>query len=740
MTGLVPETENLEFQDRTDPMTNNSQVADRKRQIPSKPINPVGSLLNHLPAVALIVILVLLLGSGAVLVKVKPFFSTEAVIKIEPVAPKILYGKEDASIMPYYDDFVRTQINIVKSFPVISRVIKLSQEKDLKWQMPGETVEQAADRLAGRLDIKQIRDTQLFSLSMTSRRKEGLAELINAVAEAYMAFNIEQQLNKDATRLDFLKTRKEETEKILVEKYAILEGISSKYAVGITDEKNLYVYLQAIVDLSQQRVKATSRRMERESKLKELIKQMDRLKVLDISSDIDDWVEKDWAIRDNRIQLSRKLQDMRLVLAGVKPTHPDRQEYEENLKRLYEVQDNLLKRAREVGEKVLRGKLLSEQNKKILLLETEYAAALSTEDKLRAELEEAERKATDVNTQMMKAATLRKDIQRLQDSLLRIDERIDQIEVESRSPGRAAIMTKARTPENPSTGKRSKMMIVVVLFSLVAGVGYAVGRDKLDDRIQTTLDIERVLGFSPTGSIMDAGQDMEKVEDIYRVVLDHPFSQLAEQYKEISFALSREHENHKSTIFVCFSLMQGQGASSFTVNTLCSVKGRKEKKLLVDLNIWNPVSRKIVPEADRGLWEVMEGRCELKDAIVRESDYPFHILPFGQWKKEDKSIFQEVGLYSLIEILRMDYEYISIDSPPLMLSTDAKYLAGETDVSVLILQAEGAREKQLLRAVVDLDKAGVKVISIVLNRVKFLRGRYYRDAMKKYYTVVNRKS
>jgi len=141
MTGLVPETENLEFQDRTDPMTNNSQVADRKRQIPSKPINPVGSLLNHLPAVALIVILVLLLGSGAVLVKVKPFFSTEAVIKIEPVAPKILYGKEEASIMPYYDDFVRTQINIVKSFPVISRVIKLSQEKDLKWQMPGETVE-----------------------------------------------------------------------------------------------------------------------------------------------------------------------------------------------------------------------------------------------------------------------------------------------------------------------------------------------------------------------------------------------------------------------------------------------------------------------------------------------------------------------------------------------------------------------------------------------------------------------
>ncbi|UCD91026.1 MAG: hypothetical protein JSW04_06260 [Desulfobacterales bacterium] len=709
---------------------------EKQRKIPSKPIDPIGSILNNLPMVLIIFASILIIGTGTVIIKVKPFYSSEAILKIEPVVPKILYGKEEASIMPYYDDFVRTQINIAKSFPVLSSSIQIYQEKGHKWQLPDENLDQAVERFAARLKIMQLRDTQLFSLSMTSRRNEGLAELINAVATAYLDSNRNEQFSKDASSLTFIKKRKKDIENELDDKYAVLQKISAKYAVGITDEKNIYVYLQAIVDLTQQLVKATSRRIEVESKLQELKKQMERLKTIDISADIDDWIEKDWAIRDNRIQLSRKLQDMRLILAGVNENHPDRKEYEENLEKLYEVQENLLKRAQDVGEKVLRGKLLSDQNKKILELETEYAAAVNTEKKLRSELAEAERKATDVNTQMMQASTLRKDIQRLQDSLLRIDERIDQIEVESRSSGRIKLITPARKPEKPSTGKRSKMMIVVLLFSLMSGIGYAIARDKLDDKIHSTQDIARVLGFPATGYIMEAFQDQGAIDDPYRVVLEHPFSPISEQYKEISLALTLEHINHKSSIYTCFSMAQGQGTSSFLTNTLSALKGNREKKILVDLNVWNPLSKTLGVNSHQGLWEVLEGEVELKDAIVTDSNYPFHILPFGNWQQDDKSIFQEVGMDTIIEILRMDYEYIMIDSPPLLLTTDSKFLAQVADVVILVVSAGEVGEKELFRAVNILDKIDVNVISVVLNRVKLKRGKYYRSAIEKYHRLI----
>ena len=716
----------------------NSQVRDNKRpeKIPAKPIDPVGSILNHLYMVVIITVGVLVVGLAGVMVGVKPFYSADAVIKIEPVIPKVLYGKEEASIMPYYDDFVRTQINRVKSFPVLTRALEIYREKGFNWQLPEESNEQAVGRLAARLNIAQLRDTQLFALTMTSRRKGGLAEMINATVDAYFEAIGDEQMSKDASRLTFLRNRKLDIEKDLADKYAVLQKISAKYAVGITDEKNIYVYLQAIVDLTQQLVKATSRRIEVESKLKELVNQMDKLKVIDISSDVDDWVENDQAVRDNRIQFSRKLQDMRLFLAGVNDNHPDRKEYEESLNRLNEVQDSMLKRSREVGEKVLRGKLLSDQNKKILELETEYAAALKTEEKLRSELKEAETKATDVNTQMMKASTLRKDIQRLQDSLLSIDERIDQLEVESRSPGRISLMTSARPPDRPSAGKRSKMMIMVVLVSLVCGIGYAVARDKLDDRIHTASDIERVLGFAPTGHILEPEQETEPIEDPHRVVLDHPYSQLAEQYKAIAFALSLEHEKHQSSIYTCMSLNKGEGASTFITNALNALKGNPQKKILVDLNVWNPLSATIISNNGQGLWDVMEGACTLQEAIVTDSPFPFHILPIGDWQRANKSLFQEFGLDAMIQILRKDYDFIMVDSPPLMLSTDAKFISQLADVTVLIVDAEAVTEKELYRAVKMLDKIGVEVISVVLNRAKLKRGKYYKSAINNYYQFV----
>ena len=719
----------------------NSQASENKRpvKIPAKPIDPLGSILNHLHQVLMITCGILVVGVLGVLVGVKPFYSADAVIKIEPVVPKVLYGKEEASIMPYYDDFVRTQINQVKSYPVLSRALEIYREKGFNWQLPEESTEQAVGRLAVRLNIAQLRDTQLFALTMTSRRKEGLAEIINATVEAYLETIGDEQMNKDASRLSFLRNRKLAIEKELTDKYQVLQKISAKYAVGITDEKNIYVYLQAIVDLTQTLVKATSRRIQVESKLKELVNQMEKLTVIDITSDVDDWVEKDQAIRDNRIQLSRKLQDMRLFLAGVNENHPDRQEYEENLKRLNEVQDSMLERSREVGEKVLRGKLLSDQNKKILELETEYAAALKTEEKLRSELTEAEQKATDVNTQMMKASTLRTAIQRLQDSLLRIDERVDQLEVESRSPGRIALMTVARPPGQPSAGKRSKMMIMVVLVSLVSGIGYAVARDKLDDRIHSVSDIERVLGFAPTGHILEPEQEPGPIEDPYRVVLDHPHSQLAEQYKTIAFALSVEHERHQSSIYSCLSLNQEEGTSTFITNALNALKGSPQKKILLDLNVWNPLTPKIISNNGRGLWDVMEGACTLKEAIVTDSPFPFHILPIGGWQKANKSLFQEFGLDAMVQILRQDYEFIMVDSPPLMLSTDAKFISQLADVTVLIVTAEQVREKELFRAVKTLDKIGVEVISVILNRVKLKRGKYYKSTMKKYHQLVDSK-
>jgi Mrp family chromosome partitioning ATPase len=133
----------------------------------------------------------------------------------------------------------------------------------------------------------------------------------------------------------------------------------------------------------------------------------------------------------------------------------------------------------------------------------------------------------------------------------------------------------------------------------------------------------------------------------------------------------------------------------------------------------------------------MEGECTLKEAIVTDDAYPFHFLPIGGWQKASKSLFQEFGVDAMVQILRKDYDYIMIDSPPLMLSTDAKFISQLADVTVLIVNAEQVKEKELFRAVKSLEKSGVKVVSVVLNRAKLKRGKYYKASIKQYYQLVD---
>ena len=57
-------------------------------------------------------------------------------------------------------------------------------------------------------------------------------------------------------------------------------------------------------------------------------------------------------------------------------------------------------------------------------------------------------------------------------------------------------------------------------------------------------------------------------------------------------------------------------------------------------------------------------------------------------------------------------------------------------MTVLIVNAEEVTEKELFRAVKMLDKIGVEVISVVLNRARLKRGKYYKSAIKNYYQFV----
>lgn len=681
-----------------------------------KPINLMASVRNHLVGALLMTSLCLFAGGGYVFFKITPEYYAEAKIMIEPVIPKILYGKEEASITPYYDDFVRTQINIIKGFSVLSQAIANYENMGFQWRLRKETMQTAVDRLMKRLTAKQLRGTHLISISLEDSKARGLAELVNSVVETYTKTIRVSQFSNDSSRKLFLKKKKDALEKELDAKYEALANFAERQALGATSERNIYVYLQAVVDIQQSMVKARAHETEVESTLRELLKERERLKAFDISTDIEEWVEKDNTIEDNRIQMSRKLQNMRITLAGMKEAHPDRKEFERVFDKLVEIQNRMREQARVKAKSILRGRLFSDQDKKISTKKIEFVAAAQTVKRLEQELRRAEKKATQINAQMTKGTTTRKRINRIQDSLMRIDERMDQLEVESIALGRINLLEMALKPERASASRRKKSTLMVLLLSAVVGLGYAVLREKLDDRVRTSEDVERVLGQKPSALVWDLRQLKGLGQTSAAETQKRAQEVLVNLYRKLVLKLMRDQSQYGSQIFTGVALNPGQGTTTTLVNILRVCKGRSSEKLYIHLNYFNPITG--AHSKAPGLWAVLEGQCNLKQAILRNSKSPYHILPLGSWKQNQKALYQEMGLESIIYALRKDYKTIVIDAPPLSSSADSIYLAQLADCTILVLSAGECRGKDLFHTVKELALNETSALAVVLNKVK----------------------
>jgi capsular exopolysaccharide synthesis family protein len=71
-----------------------------------------------------------------------------------------------------------------------------------------------------------------------------------------------------------------------------------------------------------------------------------------------------------------------------------------------------------------------------------------------------------------------------------------------------------------------------------------------------------------------------------------------------------------------------------------------------------------------------------------------------------------------LDDIAQDYEFVLIDSPPVIAVTDASILAQSVDGVVLVLAAGEVEREYALQAKEQLEKVGAKILGIVLNKAK----------------------
>lgn len=340
-------------------------------------------------------------------------------------------------------------------------------------------------------------------------------------------------------------------------------------------------------------------------------------------------------------------------------------------------------------------------------------------------LKKEEETARSLDSHVAKDDAFRNDLARMEDLYNSIVKRLKEINL-SRDVGGFDAKTLAR----PGIGGKVAPLLHTILFSgvcmgLMGGLLLAYLIDLSDKGFRTPEEIRRRLGLSVLGHVPVLKPDdacQKKIRaglptiDPYLIALHRPKSLEAEAFRAVRTALYFSTQGSGRQVIQVTSPNQGDGKSITITNLAVSMAQSGQRVILVDADLRRPRQHKVMGlSCSIGLASVIDGQVPLDEAIVKTSVPNLSLLPCGLRPSNPSELLTSPQLQSVLATLRERYDYVLVDTPPLLVVTDPCVVAPRVDGVLLVIRPSKKSGPESLRAREILATLGVKVLGVVVN-------------------------
>jgi len=686
----------------------------------SKPFDPIGSVLRHwFETIIFGSIAFLILAPFGVLLS-KPFYEVDGKIRIDPVISTLLGPTEDFSITAYYHDYARTQVNRIKDPVLLEEVLEgIPDELREYFIIKGRSIAFSAKVLSRRLNVSQVRDTHLVKLSLSGETFNGLAQVVNRIIDVFLGKHLDEEEGKNNNRLNFLKEEKNRLELEISDKIRLKNDIAMQAGTSTFSEMYNIVSRQ-LQDLQEAYTRAYSERTAKENLLEMILAEQMSLKDISLEPLVDEMVEQDQSLWDTSFWTYKTLQEMRASIDGVTENNPDRKYVDERMKGMESYLAKLRQDVRSRAEKIIYQKRDVELEEKIVVARSEYRAAKETEDDLRRERNRVQEQSAKITEKILKGQQVETELIHLQALLDRTDDRMHVLKLESRAVGRVRLESRAQQPEQPAGNNRNKFLAIFFILSFGGAIGGAVIYDLFDDRIRSPQDIENALGFPPTWPISDYLRIGRKDVPFFNVGLAESESQVAKAIRSLAVRNDKERRQHGARVALFTGVDSKSGVTGIMLNMAHAMTGLCGKVLVIEANHFSPCLAALYlngnDREELGFFDLLHGSVDFTDCVVRDEERKLDLLLAGKRMSNDElASLQYNILENLLNELSEMYDYIIIDSAPILRTDFTEYLAVQIQVCMLVIQGDRTMYSGLRRATEILSRLELPAIAAVLN-------------------------
>lgn len=242
----------------------------------------------------------------------------------------------------------------------------------------------------------------------------------------------------------------------------------------------------------------------------------------------------------------------------------------------------------------------------------------------------------------------------------------------------------------------------------------------------------------------DAGIKREKIgKPDLNVVMHHfPQSLVSEQYRMLRTGLKTQVMDKGAQVIMISSSLQGEGKSVTSANlSLALAEDKDVRVVIIDADIRRGKLHTYFGLKDNavGLTEVLSENLDPRKALVKNARGNLFVLPRGGIVDSPSELIASQKFRILIAELRNHFDYVIIDSPPIMSVADPAIIAKEADGVLFVIRIGQTPKTMIAQSSILFKQAGAKVLGYVLTDVKFQSSDYrYYDNYKHDYHYTER--
>ena len=209
------------------------------------------------------------------------------------------------------------------------------------------------------------------------------------------------------------------------------------------------------------------------------------------------------------------------------------------------------------------------------------------------------------------------------------------------------------------------------------------------------------------------------------VVEKEPMSIASESYRTLRTNIEYSSFNESLKTIVVTSSEPGEGKTTTAGNLALSLAQNEKRVLLIDCDLRRgSVHRRFMLSNGEGLSEVIVGKASLEN-VIRGVAENLDVITTGNLPPNPSEMLGSKHMETLIKELREKYDYIILDTPPVLAVTDAQILSTKVDGTILVVRAEKTKKENVINAKKLLDKVKANVIGTVFNGIEAKRTNYY---------------